>query len=375
MGNNWVTRDTEGQRYWELIAMYKSIWLAAGLEYDHGLEATNVELVKYERGYVERLEKFEHYLYTPVNTAQRRMSRALLLETTPAYLSHHVDAPERNANERNVRRRYRFRHIAHQYRQVQQNDMTARLNQLPASPSEVRMIRLFHPAWTRDLYFLRDIPADYERSPFVQLSYANDGDRALEYQHLVVKELARKAFDWDHRQVIPTPTYMQDLVTHHPEASYVRDNGWPWTSLTIAYSSLSEYNMLLNKAHEFLEKRTASEGQIVDTHIPTEDEPMASSDEEVLFANEEEDLALRASCAASSNAMDIDDGTRGGPSAHVPGVQEVMETTSTSKIAGTPGGPSAGVPKQSTVSTAVEEEPLILKKNEDYIREITQETF
>eukprot|EP00971_Amphidinium_carterae_P322298 6405760-Amphidinium_carterae.1 len=76
--------------------------------------------------------------------------------------------------------------------------MTARLTQLPASPSDVRNINLFHPGWTRDLHFLRDIPADYEKSPFVQLTYANDGDRALEYQHLVVKELARKAFDWDH---------------------------------------------------------------------------------------------------------------------------------------------------------------------------------
>eukprot|EP00971_Amphidinium_carterae_P330857 6464111-Amphidinium_carterae.1 len=88
--------------------MYKSIWLAAGLEYDHGLEATHMELVRYERGYVERITKFEHHPYTPADTAQRRMSRALLLETTPAYLSHHVDAPERNADERNVRRRYKF---------------------------------------------------------------------------------------------------------------------------------------------------------------------------------------------------------------------------------------------------------------------------
>eukprot|EP00971_Amphidinium_carterae_P069089 1367523-Amphidinium_carterae.1 len=111
--------------------------------------------------------------------------------------------------------------------------MTARLTQLPAAPSEVRLIQLFHPAWVRTLHFLRDLPEDYEKSPFVQLTYANDGDRALEYQHLVVKELAKKAFDWDHRQVIPTPTYMQELVTHGPEASYVRDSGWPWTSMTI----------------------------------------------------------------------------------------------------------------------------------------------
>eukprot|EP00971_Amphidinium_carterae_P009668 190798-Amphidinium_carterae.1 len=98
--------------------------------------------------------------------------------------------------------------------------MTARLTQLPATPTAVRLTRLFHPAWTRELFFLRDVPADYEKSPFVQLTYANEGDRALEYQNLVVKDLAKKAFDWDHRQLTPTPTYMQDLVTHDPEAAY-----------------------------------------------------------------------------------------------------------------------------------------------------------
>eukprot|EP00971_Amphidinium_carterae_P148650 2947306-Amphidinium_carterae.1 len=149
--------------------MYKSIWLAAGLAYDHGLESTGVELIKYERGYVERITRFQNFSYARAGTAQRRMSRALLLETTPAYLVHQVDAPERDADERSIRRRWKFRHIAHQYGRVQQNEMTSRLTQLPAAPSEVRMIQLFHSAWTRDLHFLRDIPADYERSPFVQL--------------------------------------------------------------------------------------------------------------------------------------------------------------------------------------------------------------
>eukprot|EP00971_Amphidinium_carterae_P289377 5745478-Amphidinium_carterae.1 len=372
-GNNWVTRDTEGQRYWELIAMYKSIWLAAGLEYDHGLEATHVALIKFERGYVERLTEFEHYSYTSPNTAQRRMSRALLLETTPAYLSHEVEAPERE--DRNVRRRFKFRHIAHQYRQVQQDEMTARLNQLPASPSEVRTTQLFHPGWTRDLHYLRNIPADYERSPFVQLTYANEGDRALEYQHLVVKELARKAFNWDHRQLIPSPTYMQDLVTHDQDAAYVRDPAWPWTSLTMACSSLLDYNRLLAKAHEFSRNQQATEVQNVEMQPVSEDERMPSSDEEVLFANEEEDRELRASFAASSNAMETDYGTRGGPSAHVPVVPEAVETPSGSKATGTPGGPSAGVPKQPPIGSPVVETPSILKKNEDYVREITQETF
>eukprot|EP00971_Amphidinium_carterae_P047347 932761-Amphidinium_carterae.1 len=39
------------------------------------------------------------------------------------------------------------------------------------------------------------------------------------------------------------------------------------------------------------------------------------------------------------------------------------------------GGPSAGAPAQSTASSFVAEVPSILKRNEDYVREITQETF
>eukprot|EP00971_Amphidinium_carterae_P107269 2125105-Amphidinium_carterae.1 len=65
MGNNWVTRDTEGQRYWELIAMFKSIWLAAGLEYDHGRESTGVPMIKNDRGYVERITPHGNFQYTP----------------------------------------------------------------------------------------------------------------------------------------------------------------------------------------------------------------------------------------------------------------------------------------------------------------------
>eukprot|EP00971_Amphidinium_carterae_P205174 4071959-Amphidinium_carterae.1 len=82
---------------------------------------------------------------------------------------------------------------------------------------------------------------------------------------------------------------MQDLVTYDQEAAYVRDSGWPWTSLTIAYASLLEYDMLLGYAREFLEKHQAPEAQNVEMHHTSEDEPMPSSDEEVLFANEEED--------------------------------------------------------------------------------------
>eukprot|EP00971_Amphidinium_carterae_P332990 6467446-Amphidinium_carterae.2 len=353
MGNNWETRDTEGQRFWELIAMYKgnkAIWLAAGLAYHHGQESTGVTMIKHDRGFVERITPFGNLPYTGAGTAQRRMSRALLVETTPAYLSHQIEAPDANAGDRSIFRRWKFSHIAHQYRRVQQTEITARPSQLPARPSEIRQLQLFHPAWTRGLTFLRDIPPDYEKSTFVQLTYASENDRALEYQHLVVKELARKAFNWDHRHVIPTPTYMQDLVTYDPEAAYVRDLGWPWTSLTMAYTTASHYDFLLTQARQNEEQYHALEDQNVEMHHTSEDEAMASTDEEVLFANEEEDRSLRVSCAAARRWKSMME--------HVAVLQPMFP-----KI------------RRKLGHLLSQEKQGPRAKNEDYVRKITQETF
>eukprot|EP00971_Amphidinium_carterae_P273942 5437018-Amphidinium_carterae.1 len=46
---------TEHARCWELYAMYKSIWLAAGLQHEARNEETGVELQNNDRGMVERL--------------------------------------------------------------------------------------------------------------------------------------------------------------------------------------------------------------------------------------------------------------------------------------------------------------------------------
>eukprot|EP00971_Amphidinium_carterae_P344667 6485196-Amphidinium_carterae.1 len=73
--------------------------------------------------------------------------------------------------------------------------------------------------------------------------------------------------------------------------------------------------------------------------------------------------------------MEVDDGTCGGPSARVPKDQEEAEIPSESKATGAQGGPSAGAPAQITAMSSVAEAPSNLKKNEDYVRKITQETF
>eukprot|EP00971_Amphidinium_carterae_P057019 1127381-Amphidinium_carterae.1 len=130
-----------------------------------------------------------------------------------------------------------------------------------------------------------------------------------------------------------------------------------------------------DQAREYLEQQPAPEEQSVEMDHTSEDEAMASTDEEVLFANEEEDRELRASFAAASKEKEVEVGTRGGPSAHVPTVQEEVGTPSELREAGAQGGPSAGAPAQSADSNSVAEVPTILKRNEDYVREITQEAF
>eukprot|EP00971_Amphidinium_carterae_P148917 2952428-Amphidinium_carterae.1 len=359
VGNNWESRNTEGQRFWEMIAMYKPIWLAAGLAYDHGQEATGVEMVKNDRGFVERITPFGTMPCLPAGTPFQRMSRALLLETTAAYLSHNIPG------DRSVFRRWKFRHVVHQYRRVQQTAITTLLARLPTLSQSITATELFSDEWTRGLSFLKNIPLSYEKTPFVQLTYASDVDRALEYQPLVVRELARKAFIWDNRQVPPTPTYMQDLVTHDPNDAYCRDTGWPWVALTIAYVTEAQYDFLLNQ--------TILDAEM---HPTTEEETVVSTDEEILFANEEEDRSMRDSCAAARIAMEVDEGSCGGTSAHDPKGQEDVKTLPEPQVPGAQGGTSAGAPTQLAASgVAVDNPSISLEKNESYVRKITLQTF
>eukprot|EP00971_Amphidinium_carterae_P176745 3504525-Amphidinium_carterae.1 len=84
---------TEYARRWELYAMYKSIWLAAGLQYEPRSEETGVHLEDNERGMVERLTPALGQPYLPPGTNARRLSRALLLETTNAYMRQLFEKP------------------------------------------------------------------------------------------------------------------------------------------------------------------------------------------------------------------------------------------------------------------------------------------
>eukprot|EP00971_Amphidinium_carterae_P037805 743335-Amphidinium_carterae.1 len=81
---------------------------------------------------------------------------------------------------------------------------------------------------------LRDFPRNYQRMPFVELTYACGNDQALEYQPLVAKDLARKGYEYDINSAVPEPTLMKDLVSPENSEGYWCDEGWPSASLSIA---------------------------------------------------------------------------------------------------------------------------------------------
>eukprot|EP00971_Amphidinium_carterae_P003866 76692-Amphidinium_carterae.1 len=62
--------------------MYKSIWLAAGLKYEPRNEETGILIQPSDRGWVERLSPEAGQVHQPPGNDDRRMSRALILETT-----------------------------------------------------------------------------------------------------------------------------------------------------------------------------------------------------------------------------------------------------------------------------------------------------
>eukprot|EP00971_Amphidinium_carterae_P214326 4253611-Amphidinium_carterae.2 len=84
--NRGENNTTEHARRWEQIAMCKSIWLAAGMQYELRNEETGVELQPCERGMVERLTPVDGQACQRPGTSERRMSRALILESTKAYM-------------------------------------------------------------------------------------------------------------------------------------------------------------------------------------------------------------------------------------------------------------------------------------------------
>eukprot|EP00971_Amphidinium_carterae_P273195 5422089-Amphidinium_carterae.1 len=135
--NRGENNDTEHARRWEQYAMYKSIWLAAGLQYEPRSEETGEELEQCDHGMVERLTPMDGQAWQQPGTCERRLSRALMLETTLAYLDQKVDKPtDLGKMEKQVKRRWEFTHLAHQYHATYRTAVTDVYWSLP-SPDNV----------------------------------------------------------------------------------------------------------------------------------------------------------------------------------------------------------------------------------------------
>eukprot|EP00971_Amphidinium_carterae_P143468 2842512-Amphidinium_carterae.4 len=126
---------------------------------------------------------------------ERWLSRAVMLETTTAYLSQTQDAPD-PLDQTHVweKKQWKLKHLAHQFRRTPQTAVTEILAQMPVITKT--MTEMFEN-YVTNAPCPGDSPRNYQRSPFVQLTYASEFDRALEYQPLVVRELAQKGYEYD----------------------------------------------------------------------------------------------------------------------------------------------------------------------------------
>eukprot|EP00971_Amphidinium_carterae_P116364 2304873-Amphidinium_carterae.2 len=135
---------TEHARRWELYAMYKSIWLAAGLKYEPRNEETGIEMQPSDRGWVERLSPASGQAHQPPGNDDRRMSRALILETTKVYMDQKFEKPkDLNTMDKQMKRRWRYTHLAHQYHATYQTEVTDVYHGLPSPDNHVDLFDSF----------------------------------------------------------------------------------------------------------------------------------------------------------------------------------------------------------------------------------------
>eukprot|EP00971_Amphidinium_carterae_P308192 6124787-Amphidinium_carterae.1 len=186
---------------WEHVAMLKSIWLAAGLEYRTGCEQTNINFVEEPRGCIERITEARggkgkvDIPYLGVNN-KRRLFRAVSMEALTAYVSY------QNADFSRTRTTV----TAKQSRQ-ERRKMIQVLEQLEPEPQHVN--DFLDPRFVsvaRKVVF----PESFHRAPFIELTNACPEDQALAYQHLVVRELAKKGYEMEHSFAAPNSTLLRD---------------------------------------------------------------------------------------------------------------------------------------------------------------------
>eukprot|EP00971_Amphidinium_carterae_P037789 743015-Amphidinium_carterae.1 len=106
---------------WEQIATFKSIWLAAGLEYKKGAGKTEIKSEDGPRGCMERITSVGQCRGLGISN-RRRLYRAVPVESLTSYVTYqnehitHLRASVNKINElsKDDRRMVKFNHMAHQ---------------------------------------------------------------------------------------------------------------------------------------------------------------------------------------------------------------------------------------------------------------------
>eukprot|EP00971_Amphidinium_carterae_P265224 5261080-Amphidinium_carterae.1 len=232
--------------HWEQLAMFKSIWLAAGLKYKKGAEITNVKSEENQRGLVERIHPYGTYSGLGISALQRHY-RAVPVEALASFVDFQNEQIDRqwaritriDELDKTERKMLRYNHLAHRVWREQKS----------ASSEIFKRLDDVDPMEAQDLYAPRlletfqrlDFPEDMTRSPFLELTNACPEDQALAYQSAVMKELAKKAYLFDHNCTPPKSTLLAGVVIPETEP-YQCGAGWPFQEVKVAKATTAQYH-------------------------------------------------------------------------------------------------------------------------------------
>eukprot|EP00971_Amphidinium_carterae_P218294 4332797-Amphidinium_carterae.2 len=130
---------------WEQLAMFKSIWLAAGLEYRKGGEQTGVKTDNETRGCMERITGEGQRLGLGISN-KRRLFRAVQVESLTPYVNYQNEHISRvratnvgrmDELSRDERRMLKFNHLAHQMWRTPKTEAIDILGKLDIDPHGV----------------------------------------------------------------------------------------------------------------------------------------------------------------------------------------------------------------------------------------------
>eukprot|EP00971_Amphidinium_carterae_P286810 5694385-Amphidinium_carterae.1 len=144
---------------------------------------------------------------------RRRLYRAVPVESLTSYVTYqnehisHIRASVTRIDElsRDDRRMLKFNHMAHQMWRAPKSTAIDILGKLDIDPKGV--VDLYDPQILEAVNEL-EFPENVTRSPFMELTNACPDDQALAYQHAVMKELAKRAYEMDHSFEMPQSTLL-----------------------------------------------------------------------------------------------------------------------------------------------------------------------